>query len=159
MKDILQLSFNFQRLQSKFAISTALGPLLWITFMIFQSSAIASPPIRIRGEVIKHSTLVELIPPEAAVFVIARRKDTRMPLAVQRIPNPKFPVKFDLGPEHIMVAGQKLDGEVFLEAKLTHRGDAISKPGDWIMAQPPQKIDLPSSKKFTLNLEKKQSAP
>lgn len=135
----------------------ALGPLITLGFLLLHSLGFAAALIRVQGEVTKHSTLAGPIQKTAAVFVIAKRKNTKMPLAVQRIADPKFPLKFDLGPEHIMVPGQNLDGEVYLEAKLTQRGDAISKPGDWIMARSPLQLMLgKESKKISLMLEKLQ---
>ena len=151
------LSINFQASQSKLKGPLAEGLLIFFTLLGcagFTFNAAAGTIVRIRGEVIKHPTLGEA-KQSAAVFVIARRKDSKMPLAVQRLPLGKFPISFDLGPEHVMVPGQKLEGEVFVEAKLTQRGDAVSKSGDWVMSEAPLRLDLKKkTEKLSLQLKK-----
>ena len=53
------------------------------------------------------------------------------PLAVKRIPNPSFPLTFDLGPEDRMVGGRRFEGAVTLVAWLKRNGAAgPPAPGD-----------------------------
>ncbi len=67
------------------------------------------------------------------LYVVAYQSEARtgMPLAVLRIPNPTFPIDFKMGPEHVMVAGNQFVGPLYLKAKITQRGDVMTRPGDW----------------------------
>lgn len=55
--------------------------------------------------------------------------DGQMPIAVQRIANPKFPVKFELGPENAMVQGTPFVGPFTVYARYSQVGNATDKSG------------------------------
>lgn len=70
------------------------------------------------------------IPREAALFIIAH-KGAGAPFAVQRIVGPRFPLRFRLGPEDVMMAGTPFEGEVRLSARVSRTGSAgPAQPGD-----------------------------
>ena len=64
------------------------------------------------------------------LFIIARR-GPGPPFAVKRIPEPRFPLSFRLGPENVMLAGAPFEGEVSLIARVSIAGGAgPAQPGD-----------------------------
>lgn len=67
-----------------------------------------------------------------ALFLIARPEGGGPPLAVVRIPEPKFPLAFQISQEHVMMPGVKFEGRVRLVARVDADGSA----------GPPQKGDL-----------------
>ncbi|MBX9767832.1 MAG: hypothetical protein K2X47_11220, partial [Bdellovibrionales bacterium] len=69
MKTIKQLSINSSARQSKFTRPMVLGPLIGMTLMLFHSLGFSAAPLRIQGEVTKHSTLAVPLQKTAAVFV------------------------------------------------------------------------------------------
>jgi cytochrome c-type biogenesis protein CcmH len=81
----------------------------------------------IRGTVTVAPALRDRIPDDAVLFVIAR-KTAGHPFAVLRIPAPRFPVRYTLGPEAVM-GGEPFAGEVTLSAKLTRAGAPPAEPG------------------------------
>jgi len=65
------------------------------------------------------------------LFLIARAGGAGPPLAVIRIPSPRFPLEFSIGPEHRMIRTLPFAGDLQLSARLDFDGDAASrKPGD-----------------------------
>ncbi len=65
--------------------------------------------------------------PQGTLFVIARRSPTGgMPVAVQKVPNPAFPMKFELGPSDMMMGGEWPE-QVYLEVRLDQDGNAMTK--------------------------------
>ncbi len=81
----------------------------------------------IRGTVTVAPALRDRIPHDAVLFVIAR-KTAGHPFAVVRIPAPRFPVAYALGPEAVM-GGEPFAGEVTLSAKLARAGAPPAEPG------------------------------
>jgi hypothetical protein len=76
---------------------------------------------------------------DADVLFVIARKGSGMdspPVAVVRIPNlkdKKFPLKFQIGPDDIMMAGEgQFVGPFNLKAKLSRQGSATTAPGDLI---------------------------
>lgn len=64
------------------------------------------------------------------LFIIARR-GPGPPFAVERIPEPRFPLPYRLGPENVMMAGAPFEGEVTMIARLSIAGGAgPAQPGD-----------------------------
>lgn len=63
------------------------------------------------------------VPPTGALFVIARQA-SGPPLAVKRIPQPRFPLAYVLGPDDVMVPGRALSGDVTVIARLKNSGAA-----------------------------------
>ncbi len=80
---------------------------------------------RIAGTIILAEGLRGEAPAGGTLFVIARRGDGP-PLAVTKIVDPRFPVRFTLGPEHVMVPGTEFAGEVALIARLKRDGRAAA---------------------------------
>ncbi len=65
--------------------------------------------------------------PSGTLFVIARRSPAGgMPVAVQKVPNPAFPMKFELGPSDMMMGGEWPE-QVYLEIRLDLDGNAMTK--------------------------------
>lgn len=88
------------------------------------------PERTITGTVTLAPQLSPEVPASGALFIIARQGDGP-PLAVKRIPNPSFPVRFALGPADRMLADTPFAGEVTLLARLKRDGTAgPPAPGD-----------------------------
>jgi cytochrome c-type biogenesis protein CcmH len=88
-----------------------------------------APPIR--GAVRVADALAARVPPNAVLFLIARGGAGGPPLAVQRIPAPRFPFEFELGPADRMIRTLPFAGELQLTARLDQDGDAGTRsPGD-----------------------------
>jgi len=94
-----------------------------------EASGADGPPIR--GTVSVADELARRLPPGAVLFLIARRGGAGPPLAVLRIPSPRFPLEFSLGPEDRMIQTLPFAGEVQITARLDADGNAMSRqPGD-----------------------------
>lgn len=92
--------------------------------------ATASP---IRGTVRISSELDGAQPNDAVLFVIARSGAATAgpPLAVVRIPGPRFPLDFEIGPDDVMIPSLSFEGEIRLSARLDSDGNATTRrPGD-----------------------------
>lgn len=76
---------------------------------------------RIAGTVVLGEGLRGEASVTGTLFVIARRS-AGAPLAVKRIVDPKFPLRFVLGSEDVMMQGTELAGEVTLVARLKRDG-------------------------------------
>jgi len=93
------------------------------------------PPIR--GTVTIAPALVERAPKGAVLFLIARHGSSGPPTAVKRIPNPTFPLEFELGPEDRMIQAMPWSGPLQLTARLDSDGNATTRsPGDLQGAAP-----------------------
>jgi len=87
------------------------------------------PPIR--GTVSVADALAGKVPSGAVLFLIARSGAAGPPLAVLRVPEPRFPLEFSLGPENRMLETLPFAGELQLSARLDVDGNAMSRqPGD-----------------------------
>ena len=84
----------------------------------------------IRGVVRVAPNLEEKAKGKAAIFIIARGKQPGPPLAVMRIVNPVFPLKFTMSERNVMLQGVAFAGEVGLIAKLDGDGKVGTQPGD-----------------------------
>ena len=87
----------------------------------------------IRGTVRLAPNLGEQISIGSILFVIARRSGVQAgpPLAVRRFDAPSFPLRFEVGPEHVMIPGTTLEGELHLSARLDSDGNPMTRlPGD-----------------------------
>lgn len=72
-------------------------------------------------------------PAQGLLFVIARAAGVRAgpPMAVLRIPNPSFPLEFEIGPENVMIPSMRFEGEIDITARLDGDGNAMTRqPGD-----------------------------
>lgn len=85
----------------------------------------------IRGTIRVAPELAGRVPAGAVLFLIARRGGAGPPLAVQRIPQPRFPLEFSLGPQDRMIQTIPFAGELELSARVDADGNAMSRqPGD-----------------------------
>ena len=68
-------------------------------------------------------------PAGAMLFVIARSAGTRggPPLAVLRVPEPRFPYAFKLSQANVMIPSLRFSGEMDLTARLDGDGNAMTK--------------------------------
>lgn len=104
------------------------------------AAATATPPAgkapvatSIQGRVFIAPALIERLPANATVFIVARGIDgQRMPVAVARQPFKQAPFEFVLTDEQSMTANRKLSSldEVVIEARLSASGQAMRQPGD-----------------------------
>jgi len=72
------------------------------------------------------------IPKNAKLFVIARYKGVQSgpPLAVQRHNLVSFPFTYSIGPVHVMLEGNKFEGDISIKARIDQDGNAKASPGD-----------------------------
>ncbi len=63
------------------------------------------------------------VDPQAILYVIAR-KEVGPPLAVKRVPQPKFPLAYNLSREDAMLPGSVFQGEVKVTVRLDKDGNA-----------------------------------
>ncbi|OGL10200.1 MAG: hypothetical protein A3I17_00290 [Candidatus Rokubacteria bacterium RIFCSPLOWO2_02_FULL_72_37] len=97
---------------------------------------LAAPPGRISGTVSLAQAVRGDTPFAGTLFVIARR-GAGAPVAVKRIVEPTFPVRFVLGPEDVMRQGARFAGDLTLIARLKRDGRAgPAVPGDLEGAAP-----------------------
>ncbi|HUJ57223.1 MAG TPA: hypothetical protein VLX92_01965 [Kofleriaceae bacterium] len=96
------------------------------------------PDHRVRGVITVDAKLADRASPGGAVFVIAKRADASgaasgPPLAVEKLAWDKGSLPFELTDAQAMIAGTTLDGDVVVQARFDHDGDAGSKqPGDLV---------------------------
>jgi hypothetical protein len=83
----------------------------------------AGPPIR---GVVRLAEGVEA-PAGAMLFVIARAGGAGPPTAVLRVPAPRFPFEFTLGPENRMIAEMPWQGPLNLSARIDLDGNAMTR--------------------------------
>src|SRR4029079_1137717 len=85
----------------------------------------------ISGRVAMSPSLAKQVAPTDTVFIFARASSgPRMPLAAMRIPASELPKEFTLD-DAMSMAGAKLStaNEVIVEARLSHTGKSLAKPG------------------------------
>jgi cytochrome c-type biogenesis protein CcmH len=73
------------------------------------------------------------IPSAGTLFVIARPAGVTAgpPLAVLRVPSPRFPLAFEIGPANVMIPSMRFQGDIGITARLDSDGNAMTKlPGD-----------------------------
>ena len=93
----------------------------------------ASAGASIRGTITLSPDLAGSAPAGATLFVIARPAGVTAgpPLAVQRVPAPRFPLAFEIGPANVMIPSMRFEGDIELAARLDSDGNAMTKePGD-----------------------------
>ena len=65
------------------------------------------------------------------LYIVARTEKPGPPLAVVRVPNPRFPLPFIISNRNIMMQGGRLEGRVRITARLDADGNADPpRPGD-----------------------------
>ena len=98
-------------------------------------TAPSGPPIR--GTVRLAAELADRAPSNGVLFVIARPGAAGPPLAVKRIPAPRFPLEFSIGPEDRMIQAMPFVGPLRVTARLDADGNATTRnPGDLQGAAP-----------------------
>jgi len=75
--------------------------------------------------------LVGRVPPGAVLYVVARTAQGGPPLAVVRVPNPSFPMRFSIGPDDRMNQSMPFAGELLITVRVDADGNAMTRnPGD-----------------------------
>ena len=96
----------------------------------------APPPSASPADPDSYQVTVELapgggVPPGAVLFVFLRPGESGPPVAVKRIPAPRFPIQLTLGAGDAMMGGTELPGQGTLVARLSASGSASAAgPGD-----------------------------
>ena len=80
------------------------------------TAASAGPPVR--GTIRVAPELADRVPRDAVLFLIARAQRPGPPVAVKRIPAPRFPLDFELGPDDRMIAAVPFVGPLMLSARV-----------------------------------------
>jgi cytochrome c-type biogenesis protein CcmH len=85
----------------------------------------------VRGTIRVAPELADRVPGGAVLFLIARGPQPGPPLAVKRIPAPRFPLDFELGPDDRMIAAIPFRGPLTLSARIDADQNAMTRnPGD-----------------------------
>ena len=97
-----------------------------------QLAAQTAEPGAITGTLSLAPDLAGRVPEGGTLFIIARRgAGGGPPLAVRRIPSPRFPLEFSIGPENVMIPGVVFEGDILLSARVDGDGNAMTRnPGD-----------------------------
>jgi hypothetical protein len=75
--------------------------------------------------------LVGRIPPRAVLYLIARTAQGGPPIAVVRITDPSFPMRFSIGPDNRMDQSMPFAGDIRISARVDTDGNAMTRsPGD-----------------------------
>ena len=128
--------------------NTAHASLIRILALILASALLAAcgrGEFRLSGTVTIASALRRKAPRDNTVMFIIARNRGGVPVAMQRIVNPQFPVKFTFGPEDLIMPDVPADTPLEIEVEMnTHgrlgqpqRGDLEGRhpspvfPGDW----------------------------
>jgi cytochrome c-type biogenesis protein CcmH len=100
-----------------------------------RGAAEAGEPIR--GRIVLAPALEGRVPAGAVLFLVARTGEGGPPVAVKRIPDPSFPLDFELGPGDRMLEGVPFTGPFELVARVdADRNAATRNPGDLQGASP-----------------------
>lgn len=81
--------------------------------------------------------------------------DGQMPIAVQKISNPTFPVNFELSRENTMIKGTPFEGPFSIYARYSQSGDATDKSGPEGSSPEKTKIKV-GDKSVKIELKKKK---
>ncbi len=87
----------------------------------------------ISGTISVDSSLAGDVPSQGMLFVIARPFGVNAgpPMAVLRVPSPSFPLRFEIGPDNVMIPSMRFEGNIGISARLDGDGNAMTKlPGD-----------------------------
>jgi cytochrome c-type biogenesis protein CcmH len=82
---------------------------------------------------------------QSVLFIIARPSGSTAgpPLAVKRIPQPVFPLKYSLGAQDVMIAGSQFSGKVVVSARLDKDGNPTTRqPGDLAGEYPKNPVEV-----------------
>ncbi len=88
--------------------------------------------LNVQGTVSVSEGLKSKIKENAVLFLFARSAEVKRgpPLAVQRIPDIKLPLKFSLGAQDVMFPGTNFEGPMVLTGRIDADGDARAGAGD-----------------------------
>ena len=119
-------------------------------------AASASDAAPIAGRIEVAPELAGALPAGAILFVIARPEGAAggPPLAVLRIPEPEFPVAFEIGPGDVMIPSMRFAGPISLSARLDADGNAMTR-GESDLASPPAPPAEPGTTGVVLVLSQK----
>lgn len=93
----------------------------------------------ISGTISVAPALAGSVASDAMLFVIARPFGVQAgpPMAVLRIPSPRFPVAFEIGPDNVMIPSMRFEGNIGISVRLDGDGNAMTRlPGDLSGATP-----------------------
>jgi cytochrome c-type biogenesis protein CcmH len=88
---------------------------------------------KITGVITVDPTLASKLKPTDVLYIIARGQQTGPPAAVKRVTDPKFPLRYVIGPEDAMmpgVPGFEGGGRLTIAARLSRTGNAMPAAGD-----------------------------
>jgi hypothetical protein len=88
---------------------------------------------RVSGVIEVAPALAVSVPSNATLYLIVRvaGRATGAPLAVQQVPAPSFPYRFEITERDSMIEGTPLIGEMSITARIDQDGDAFTtSPGD-----------------------------
>lgn len=91
----------------------------------------------LRGVVRLAPELAGRAPPGAVLFVIARNAATGPPTAVLRLPQPRFPLRWEIGPAQRMIQGTPFAGPFALSARLDFDGNATTRGAEDLHGRAP----------------------
>ncbi len=100
----------------------------------FTFNSFADPAKEIAGTVTLAKAAEKATNATGVLFVFAKKAggkagDGAPPVAVVRIAQPKFPVKFKITPDNLMIPGSSFEGPFDVYARFSPSGDAIDKTG------------------------------
>ena len=110
----------------------------------------------ISGTIVVDPSLAGAMPSGGMLFVIARPFGVNAgpPMAVLRMPSPRFPVAFEIGPDNVMIPSMRFEGDIGISARLDSDGNAMTKlPGD-LSGATPQPLQ-PGAKDVKIVLDEK----
>jgi len=110
---------------------------IFVASLLFSFSSYAesnASSSSLSGEVTLSKGSESALTPNGTLFIFAKKASQAdakgvPPLAVLRIPSPKFPVKFSLSQENAMMAGTPFEGPFVVSARYSPSGDALDKSG------------------------------
>ena len=105
------------------------------------------------GEIrIASTELADSAPSDGVLFVIIRTGVAGPPTAVKRIPSPRFPMAFSIGPEDRMIDSIPFDGPFQITARLDTDGNAMTREAGDLEGQAPEPI-APGTQGLTITLD------
>ncbi len=94
------------------------------------AAAAAGGGAAVTGTIRLAPELADRVPSGAVLFLIARTQRPGPPLAVKRLPAPRFPFSFEIGPGDRMIQEMPFEGPLRLTARLDADGNARADAGD-----------------------------
>lgn len=91
----------------------------------------------LRGEIQISEDLKLRISPHSVLFLVARLDDASPPLAVKRVPDPKFPLEFELGPADRMIESMPFVGPLKLSVRVDSDGNVSTREAGDLFGEAP----------------------